>query len=421
MSNSKQSIIIASAAYIVMHSCIRKKNKRDKRWWVKQLYKSREIYSGSTLLEDLKFQEISGQFQNFVRMSSQDFELLINMIGPKITKLNTRMRMAVPVKERLAITLRFLATGDSYTSMQYLFKVSKQLISSIVPETCRALIEVLKKYVKMPSSPEEWLLVAEQYEELWNFPNCLGAMDGKHIALQAPINSGSEYYNYKSHFSIVLFALVDANYNFIFADTGCQGRISDGGVFKHSTLHKRLQSNDLNIPTARSLPGRNQVVEYVFLGDEAFPLCKHIMKPFSGTHQKGSMERIFNYLLSRARRIVENVFGISSAVFRILRKPMLLEPEKAELVVMTIVLLHNFLRRNKQSRTLYNPTGTFDADVDGQFVPGNWRETLNEKMSSLIPIRTLPRKSPKEAQDTRKEFAAYFTSNGRICWQDQYA
>ncbi|CAH1980402.1 unnamed protein product [Acanthoscelides obtectus] len=117
----------------------------------------------------------------------------------------------------------------------------------------------------MPSTPEEWLLVSEQYQELWNFPNCFGAMYGKHVALQTPINSGSEYYNYKSHCSIVLFALVDANYNFIFADAGCQGRISDGGVFKHSTLYKRLQSNDLQIPTARSLPGRNQEVEYNYM------------------------------------------------------------------------------------------------------------------------------------------------------------
>jgi len=62
-------------------------------------------------------------------------------------------------------------------------------------------------------------------------------MDGKHIVLQAPVQSGTDYFNYKSHFSTVLFALVDANYNFIFADVGVQGRISDG-VFKHSQLCK---------------------------------------------------------------------------------------------------------------------------------------------------------------------------------------
>lgn len=88
----------------------------------------------------------------------------------------------------------------------------------------------------MPSSPEEWLSVSEKFDTLWNFPHCLGSMDGKHVVIQSPVNTGSEFFNYKSFFSIVLFALVDADYNFIFVDVGCQGRISDGGVFKNSEL-----------------------------------------------------------------------------------------------------------------------------------------------------------------------------------------
>lgn len=87
----------------------------------------------------------------------------------------------------------------------------------------------------MPNSEQGWLEVAQQYEESWNFPHCIGAMDGKHIHLQAPINSGSNFFNYKSTFSIVLLALVDADYNFLYADVGCQGRISDGGVFRNTS------------------------------------------------------------------------------------------------------------------------------------------------------------------------------------------
>ena len=59
---------------------------------------------------------------------------------------------------------------------------------------------------------------AKQYQALWSFPHAVGAIDGKHVVLQCPRNSASEYFNYKNAFSIVLFALVDANYNFMFVD-----------------------------------------------------------------------------------------------------------------------------------------------------------------------------------------------------------
>ncbi|KAB0804876.1 hypothetical protein PPYR_01846 [Photinus pyralis] len=92
--------------------------------------------------------EPSGKCQNFCRMSPEDFELLMNKIGPKIEKKNTNMRQAISVTDRLAVTLRFLASGDSFTSLGYLFKMSHQSISRIVPEVCQALIEVLKYEIK---------------------------------------------------------------------------------------------------------------------------------------------------------------------------------------------------------------------------------------------------------------------------------
>jgi len=88
---------------------------------------------------------------------------------------------------------------------------------------------------------------------------------------------------------------------------------------------------------------------YAFLTDEAFALSTNIMKPYSGVHEKGNAKRIFNHWLSRARRVVENVFGIMASVFRIFRGPILLEPEKVQEITMTCVLLHNFLRRSKSS------------------------------------------------------------------------
>nr|CAH7763261.1 unnamed protein product [Callosobruchus chinensis] len=91
----------------------------------------------------------SGHLKNFTRMTAEDFERLIILVGPKISKMDTKFRKAIPVQDRLAITLRFLATGDSFTSLQYLFNVSKQHISIIIEETCNALIQALKDQIKV--------------------------------------------------------------------------------------------------------------------------------------------------------------------------------------------------------------------------------------------------------------------------------
>lgn len=91
---------------------------------------------------------------------------------------------------------------------------------------------------------------------------------------------------------------------------------------------------------------------------------------------------MFNYRLSRARRIAENVFGIMFFVFRVLRKPLLLQPEKVAIVGMTCALLHNFLRRSETSRSI----GTFNSEESGTIILGNWRQD-NDNMSSFYLFR----------------------------------
>jgi hypothetical protein len=155
----------------------------------------------------------------------------------------------------------------------------------------------------------------------------------------------------------------------------------------------------------------------VFVADKAFPLTDVIIIIFSGTHSMQSKERIFNYRLSRCRRVVENVFGICSSIFRILRKPLLLEPEKAEIIVMTIVYLHNFLRKSSFSRITYTPPGCFDSEDGGRLIEGQWKQ--NDQPLQLL--RNIPRKSKITAQEIRDEFATYFIENGALPWQNNYA
>jgi hypothetical protein len=108
--------------------------------------------------------------------------------------------------------------------------------------------------MKVPTE-NEWQALAESFKNKWNFPNCVGAIDGKHITFQAPPNSGSLYFNYKGTFSMVLMALVDADYCFTVIDIGSYGSNSDGGIFSNSLLGQRLAENQLNLPVPIDLPG----------------------------------------------------------------------------------------------------------------------------------------------------------------------
>ena len=102
----------------------------------------------------------------------------------------------------------------------------------MIPFVCKIICNVLKPEVlKCPNTEAEWLQVAQDFAEKWQFPNCMGAGDGKYIRLFCPQNSGSLYYNYKGYYGLVLMDFVGANYEFLFFDVDAQGSASDGGVF----------------------------------------------------------------------------------------------------------------------------------------------------------------------------------------------
>ena len=136
-------------------------------------------------------------------------------------------------------------------------------------------------------------------------------MDGKHIQISCPDEAGSYFYNYKGTHSIVLMAVVDAKYQIIYADVGCNRRVSDGGVWDRCSLNVLLEEGRAGLPGDEALPGSKsgKVMPYTFVADDAFPLKRHIMKPFSFRDQS-EHQRIFSYRVSRARRVAENAFGI---------------------------------------------------------------------------------------------------------------
>ena len=182
------------------------------------------------------------------------------------------------------------------------------------------------KLLQANLAKEEWEYIIDQTNSRWQFPNCYAAADGKHIGIICSKNWGSQFYNYKGFFSIMLLAFVDYDYKFLIAEVGYQGRISDGGVFINSAFNLALSNNSLNLSDPKPLPATNdpfwvtageaKKIPIVFVVDDAFPLTKHCMKPY-GRKNLSDEERVFDYLCSRFRRISENAFGIWSNRFKL--------------------------------------------------------------------------------------------------------
>lgn len=123
----------------------------------------------------------------------------------------------------------YLAHGNSIQSIAWSYKLGKTTVRNIIFETCEVLWRLLSPiYVSEPTT-SQYIDIEKDFRNMWNIPNCVGAIDGKHIALKCPPNSGSMFFNYKKFFSIVLMGACDANYTFIAACVGSYGSQSDGG------------------------------------------------------------------------------------------------------------------------------------------------------------------------------------------------
>ncbi|KAK8759497.1 hypothetical protein V5799_002871, partial [Amblyomma americanum] len=171
---------------------------------------------------------------------------------------------------------------------------------------------------------------------------------------------------------------------FTYADIGHYGGEGDSGIFQRSPLLEVLEKGLLGIPQPRSI-GSIGLIPYHMVGDEAFPLKPFMMRPYPrrelqkfrndpAQRQEYLKRATFNYRLSRARRLIENAFGIMSSRWRILRRPFRASEETTQNIVKSCVVLHNFLLSSPQSRSAYSPPGFTDhEDWEGNIVEGSWR------------------------------------------------
>lgn len=208
-----------------------------------------------------------------------------------------------------------------------------------------------------------------------------------------------------------MLALVDANYKFIYIDVGAAGRAGDAGVFGDSTLKKALMSNTLDLPSPRKIPNIAKEITYHIVGDDAFPLTMETMKPYPHRNLQKT-QRIFNYRLSRARRVVENAFGILAHRWRVFLTTIKLSPDKVTHIILAACCLHNYMvEKNKAS---YIAAAADSESSDHTVERGMWRKdpVLHGLQASSS------HNSARNAKLQRDLLANYFNHHGSVPWQD---
>lgn len=215
---------------------------------------------------------------------------------------------------------------------------------------------------------------------------------------------------------MVLLATVDGSYRFIMCDFGTNGRVSDGGVLKNTSFFNKLKRGQLNIPPEEIVGNTSTTLPYVFVADDAFQLRVDMIKPFRLASLTDDDTKIYNYRLSRARRIVENAFGILSARFRIFRTDINMDPKKIESVVMACCVLHNFLVNTVPNT--YAPPECVDVEDTEAGTTNSGYNCEHEYMYGLR--RRTSGNSSIIATTVRKRFMDYFVNEGTVPWQKNF-
>ncbi|XP_037578095.1 uncharacterized protein LOC119460999 [Dermacentor silvarum] len=388
-----------------------------RRVWVKPMFLERKqrslYYTAMRRLRDGDYD----LFFKLYRMTPRLFDILLSFVEDDLTRQHV-VREPLEPGERLAITLSYLASGKDIRDVANAYLVGIETARKSIHDTCRAIWTQLKhRFMKVPTK-EDWSRIADDFEKCCQFPNCLGAVGGRHVTIIAPRHSGGGYMNHKGCDSVVLVAAVDSNCKYIFIDVYAESRQQHSDVFESSEFGQALLGGSLDLPLMAPLPSSDEkIAAYTFIGDEACPLRRNLVIPFPAGQAKDE-RAVFNYRLNRVRRCAENAFGLTAARWRVLLRTVHLQPTNADYVIRAACMLHNFLTDLNPQLEGYRDT----EDSVGSVVPGRWRQSVEEangKESHYFPLEAKHVEDADAAgSETRNDLMTYFCSSaGEIPWQ----
>ena len=285
--------------------------------------------------------------ENF-RMSRSTFLSLCQTMKPHIERQNTHMRQPVEVERQVALTLYYLADEGRMRKTANAFGLSRSSVSIIVRRVCSAICEHMgPQLIRLPMTEAEVREKTTNFFHHWQFPQCLGAVDGTHVDIKQSSDNATDFINHKSRFSLNIQACCDYNCQFMDVVVKWPGSVHGTRMFVNSALNQKLRSGVIPRCPKRIISDEDPI-PVVILGDPAYPLLPYMMKEYANGGST-SQEQYFGYKLCSARNVIECAFGRLKARFSALRREMDINLSDLPKVIYACFVLHNFYEVNKES------------------------------------------------------------------------
>lgn len=278
-------------------------------------------------------------FTAHFRVDREIFSYLVSELYDKLYREDTKFREAVPVDKQVAIGLKTLATTSDYRTLAKLFGVGKTTVHDIFKRFLNAASEILvPKHIVWPSG-DDYYEKALEFEEMWDFPMAFGAIGGCHFEVTVPEEFKTDFCNFKGWYSVIAIVVADANCKAFYVQSGIPGSCSASEALKKTNMYQKLEKGD-DIPLiSKTINGVE--IPLVLLGDSSFQPSRWLLKPYINHHNLTDAETVFNHRLSRARRVVENLFGRLKCRWRRTLKCIECKLQDVPLIIDVSVALHN--------------------------------------------------------------------------------
>ena len=278
-------------------------------------------------------------FRRQLRMDRETFQALVGILGPWLTRQNTRLRDCISPEKVLALGIYRLAHGNSYVSIGPVFNVGKSTVIEAVQDVVGALYELKDEYIHFPETVAETAASIQTFRDLSRLPNIVGAIDGTHIRINAPRESAVDYFSRYQQYDFGIQAVADGNLLFLDFSAGFPGSMHDARMLRNSTLYQRAEQGDILTGPVVDVNG-HEIGPYL-LGDSAYPISPWLQKPFpEATRDRSEIQ--FNRELSSARVKIECAFGCLKSRWRILQKRLDSDIAFSVKTAIACAVLHNF-------------------------------------------------------------------------------